>query len=237
MCKNMKVLFFLTFGIASFGQDIQNKYLITYVEKRIASKEYILKVNSYPEFLKKKVLREINEGEEKILFLTKNESFYSLKENIVNEKTVGDRTVRIAVSDYYKNFKKNQLLIEKNIGVENIVIKTTLHPLKWKLINETRKINSLLCKKAISIDVKGNEIIAWYAEDIKIENGPSRYGGLPGVILELKSKSKSFILKEIRKTNTTEEISFPSLKNAITMEDFKKRYNPNNKVKKTTRYN
>ncbi len=237
MLINKYLFALLFFRIVVFGQNTENKYLLTYLEKRIASKEWIQKVEEYPQLIKEKILREIKTGEEKMLFLTKNVSFYSLKEAILNEQTLGERTVKITLTDYYKKYKDDQLLIQKKIGEEKVLIKDDLHPFQWELTNEKRKIKSFMCKKAISTDSKGNELIAWYTEAIKISNGPAQYGGLPGLIIKLKSKYRTYELKEFEQTNTTNKIDFPSIENAITMEVFKKQYNPKNAVRKTVRYN
>lgn len=229
------VIFFINLSVG-FSQE-NNKYLVTYIEKRIVSENQMKKFESFPIFLKSKLLKEINLGEEKILFLDNKTSFYSLKDDVKKTKENGVSKQILTLSDYYKDFKNNCLIITRNAGEEEYVIKEKLHPFKWELKNETKKINSMICKKAISIDAKGREIIAWYTETIKIPNGPFEYGGLPGLIVELKSKYKSFELKKIEKTNTKEKIDFPSLKNAITMEDFKKEFNPKNSVKKSVRYN
>jgi GLPGLI family protein len=231
------IILFINISIGYSQGNNKGTYLVTYIEKRIASKEEMKKYESFPKFIRDKLLKEINIGEEKILFLDQEISFYSLKENIKKEQTIGDRTVSIALSDYYKDLKKEVLVIDKIMREKNYIIKEKLHPLKWTLIKATRKINSLVCKKAISEDPKGRKIVAWYTEEVKISNGPYEYGGLPGLIVELKSKYKSFKLKEIEKTNTSEKINFPSLENAITMKEFKKQYNPKNKVNKTIRYN
>jgi hypothetical protein len=53
----------------------------------------------------------------------------------------------------------------------------------------------------------------------------------------LENKFKSFKLKTLEKTNTSEKIEFPSLNNAITMKEYKKKYNSKNRIRKTTRCN
>ena len=236
---NFKYSYLLLFFMNIFlGYSQENKkYLVTYLEKRIASKEELKKFESYPTFIKNKLLKEVNEGEVKMLFLDEETSYYSLKSRIKTSKTIGDKTIRITTSDYYKDFKKELIIIEKDIRDNKVIIRDELHPFKWNLIDETKKISSFICKKATSLDFKGREITAWYTADVKNENGPHKYGGLPGLILELQTKYKSIEFKEIETTNSKEEIVFPSLKSAITMEDFKKEYNSKNNLKRKARYN
>lgn len=234
--KVLVLVFFLINILVGFSQG-KDKYLATYLEKRVVSAEEIKRIESFPIFLKNKLLKEINLGEEKILFLDNETSFYSLKDDVKKIKEDGVSKQILTLSDYYKDFKNNRLIITRNAGEEEYVIKEKLHPFKWKLINETKMINSMMCKKATSLDFKGREVVAWYTEIIKISNGPFEYGGLPGLIIQLKSKHKSFELKEIKKTNTKEKIDLPSLNNAITMEDFKKKFNQKNSLRREVRYN
>lgn len=64
---------------------------------------------------------------------------------------------------------------------------------KWKLTKETKKNDNYTCYKATVIDEeprsKGEialkKVIAWYCPELPFSFGPSGYGGLPGLILEL----------------------------------------------------
>lgn len=56
--------------------------------------------------------------------------------------------------------------------------------IKWKLSSETMKIKNFVCKKAFTT-FRGRNYVAWYAPSIPIPAGPFKFGGLPGLILNI----------------------------------------------------
>lgn len=232
--KILLLVVFVSIGNIINAQNSNKKYLVTYLEKKITSEEELKKINSYPSLLKERLLKQINEGEEKFLFIDDDMSLYSLtktieKENIDFPDLDTERTTHLVITNYYKKINDSSLIIKKEIMGDTYVIKADLHPFAWRLIDETKLIKSIKCKKAITIDAEnGNEIEAWYTEEIPVSNGPSIYGGLSGLIVQLKTKRHFFEIKNIEETNTEGKIDFPSTENSITMKDFKKKFNPEN---------
>lgn len=112
-----------------------------------------------------------------------------------------------------KKFPKNRVKfeIEKN-KVDNInsyyekVFTTTFRAkykkdiISWKLINEKRTINGYVCRKA-ETSFAGRNYKAWYAEELPISDGPYKFQGLPGLILEVTDDKKehSFIMNGLEK--------------------------------------
>ena len=73
---------------------------------------------------------------------------------------------------------------------------TTYKPeqLVWHLTNETKEILGYQCQKAIlskdsarelGTDPQLGDIVAWFTPEIDAQLGPWKYGGLPGLILEI----------------------------------------------------
>lgn len=54
----------------------------------------------------------------------------------------------------------------------------------WKLINESKVINTINCKKA-EVTYKGRNWIAWYSPEIPLPYGPYKFSGLPGLIVKI----------------------------------------------------
>ncbi len=77
----------------------------------------------------------------------------------------------------------------------------------WKLLTEKKQILTYKCSSA-SIDFGGRTWIAWYTSQIPIQDGPWKFEGLPGLILEINSKDNeySFKLSSIEKTNDFKSI-------------------------------
>ncbi|WP_312083775.1 GLPGLI family protein [Epilithonimonas hominis] len=61
----------------------------------------------------------------------------------------------------------------------------------WKLVSETKVINSITCKKA-EVNYKGRDWIAWYSTDIPFPYGPYKFSGLPGLIVKITDKTGDY---------------------------------------------
>ena len=80
-------------------------------------------------------------------------------------------------------------------------------PMKWKLINEEKEILSQKCFKAIT-SFRGRNFIAWYTKDIPINDGPYKFSGLPGLILEVYDDNENFHYKPLAIINKNQEILY-----------------------------
>lgn len=69
----------------------------------------------------------------------------------------------------------------------------------WKLINETKTINSLVCKKA-ELNFKGRNWTAWYSTEIPFPYGPNKFGGLPGLIVKITDKKGDYDFELVKST-------------------------------------
>lgn len=58
----------------------------------------------------------------------------------------------------------------------------------WTILEESRLIENLVCKKAIT-NFRGREYFAWYCPEINVNVGPWKFNGLPGLILEVYDKT------------------------------------------------
>lgn len=99
--------------------------------------------------------------------------------------------------DLYKD-TKNRVLLNRVVWNDTVyVVKDTLREFDWQLHDITIEIGPLVCYKATaSVEVPSSgmrggrrsesaEIVAWYCPEIKSDQGPGRYWGLPGLILEV----------------------------------------------------
>ncbi|MFS4416494.1 GLPGLI family protein [Maribacter sp. 2307ULW6-5] len=64
--------------------------------------------------------------------------------------------------------------------------------LNWKITNDTTKdILGYKVKKA-SVSFKGRDYTAWFTDEISIPDGPYKFNGLPGLILEIYDSEKHY---------------------------------------------
>ncbi len=57
-------------------------------------------------------------------------------------------------------------------------------PLNWKMSSETRKIGEYKVQKA-ETDFGGRKWTAWFTTDLPYQDGPYKFGGLPGLIVKI----------------------------------------------------
>lgn len=73
----------------------------------------------------------------------------------------------------------------------------------WKLVSETKVINSIPCKKA-EVRYKGRDWTAWYATEIPFPYGPYKFSGLPGLIVKITDKTGDYdfeLVKSVASSN------------------------------------
>lgn len=89
----------------------------------------------------------------------------------------------------------------------------------WEITNEAKQIDGYTCVKAIrdnlGWDSRGNErrfpIVAWFCPELPFPFGPMKYGGLPGLILELQTHLVLYAAKSITLGNDVDMPPLPDL--------------------------
>lgn len=120
--------------------------------------------------------------------------------------------------------RKDTLKYTSNSGETKFLVNEKIKPFKWILHNETRKIGSFICNKATTY-FRGRNYIAWYATKIPTNNGPWKFSGLPGLILEVYDFDKIFFweLESVIypfKEKITIEIPNKKTYKSISLEDY-----------------
>lgn len=130
------------------------------------------------------------------LIFNKNESFYSIVNNMDTNSDLGlyySKLITGGGEEIYTNIKENIKLKKVEILGDNFIVKSNLKQ-DWSVTQETKTIGKYKCYKAIFInaisDHKSNtnnlSVEAWFTPQIPINFGPKGYGQLPGLIIELK---------------------------------------------------
>lgn len=124
----------------------------------------------------------------------------------------------------FKNLGKNEMFFESDLDMifrEAKVFSDTLHNFSWIISGEVKKIDSFACVKATTT-WRGRNYTAWFTESIPVSNGPWKFGGLPGLIVEIYDTDKVsyWRLAQIRQTSVFVLPPFPE-KTDGTFSDFK----------------
>lgn len=220
MNKIYFVLIFLLFilqAITAFSQVTSGKinYIVTHDwVKKIAAVDYMSKSTkekynyvwgNRSEYKTKSVLsfnqkaaryEEINEGYED------------------NEYKFSWRTDEYVIYRDFINMKSYDLI---RYSEKLYVVEDSIRNQNWKILNDVREIAGHICMNASYRDtLKMNTIIAWFALDIPVPGGPERFGGLPGMILEIDVNNGAMIISaENIITENSVEISKPEHKKKV----------------------
>lgn len=73
----------------------------------------------------------------------------------------------------------------------------------WTLIDETKVINTMNCKKA-SVTYKGRNWTAWYSTEIPLPYGPYKFSGLPGLIIKMSDEKNEYDFELVKSVPTSE---------------------------------
>ncbi|MDO6819903.1 GLPGLI family protein [Zobellia sp. 1_MG-2023] len=155
--------------------------------------------------------------------------------------------------DLYKNIKEGKYLIKNELLGKIFLIDDELEKLDWVLGSETRQIGNYTAFKATAkktikrpntraifrrrndddkkeeakreeeFEIKEVEIVAWYTPEIPVNQGPSEYWGLPGLILAVSDDITTIVCSEIT-LNPKEkvEIKAPSKGKKVTQAEYDK---------------
>lgn len=88
---------------------------------------------------------------------------------------------------FIKNKIENSIFFNEQILNQKIYVKDSINVMKWELRNDTSFILSEKCLSA-KTTFRGRSYIAYYSPKYKTDEGPWKFGGLPGLILSIKSE-------------------------------------------------
>jgi GLPGLI family protein len=113
----------------------------------------------------------------------------------------------------HRNFKTEKITLRfpKSAALDEYTVQDNWTKIQWKIKDENRRIDRLICKKAIG-NYRGRRYTAWFTEEIPLPYGPFKLHGLPGIILEAEDDEKifSFNLKSVEyPTNLEFDVNEP----------------------------
>jgi GLPGLI family protein len=160
------------------------------------------------------------------LVANKTVSYFKMIETIKNEETDFASSFSEASTSFYTEADSNSKIRYENdyLGEFRIIYSDKT---EWKLVNESKYIDSYLCYKATSEEVVVNSgrtfkypIVAWYCPSIPFSYGPKGYNGLPGLILELQVRNITWGAAKIELSKEDTVIARPTKGKLITEEEY-----------------
>lgn len=215
-------------SLKSYGQSNQSTLKLTYTQEVHANKN---KTDS-PEYAKtfvKKIMKEVESRVYRLDIEGDKASFYKQNDGM----TIGDNVYKkmakklSAFSDYvYTDLENEEQLLKENVVGKLFIIKEQPYQYDWKLLDSTKTLKGYSVRKAsTSAFNKDNEpvkVVAWYCPDIAFQFGPSEFGGLPGLILNLRMGNTEVTVDEIDFNPEKIKISEPKKGERISKKELKK---------------
>lgn len=101
-----------------------------------------------------------------------------------------------------KDFNAGIVRSYDHVFIDNYVCEEPVPDIQWTLGSETKTICGYTCSKATA-SFRGRNWVAWYCE-LPFDNGPWKFGNLPGLILRVEDENKEHIFEaiSIRKSDT-----------------------------------
>ncbi|KMQ61280.1 hypothetical protein ACM39_17850 [Chryseobacterium sp. FH2] len=152
-----------------------------------------------------------------VLISNGKESIYKSYPGMKRDSIVTADFARGNYTISFKNMPKSnvfhQVYYNKNEDIQifdKVVNKYFSFPadkISWKIDNEKKKIGEFNCQRAFCV-INNRKFEAWFTNEIPLNDGPYRFKGLPGLIVQVYDEKKYFVftLEGIKKQNITTEI-------------------------------
>lgn len=155
------------------------------------------------EDFKRKIALEINDMRYALSFNSEKSYFEELP-RVSHDDFMGDLASLTAYSDmpWYQNARTKSAFRNKRIKDSTYIVDHSDRMGGWSLHNESKEIDGFQCYRATKHHVQYYTEIeftieAWYTPEIPIPYGPTGFGGLPGLILQLERSHVIFLADQL----------------------------------------
>lgn len=126
--------------------------------------------------------------------------------------------------EYYKDLVKHTVTYNRSYGFETL-IKDDDCKIDWTLRDNFKFVMNYKCQEAVCT-FRGRNYHAYFLKDLPFPSGPFKFGGLPGIILQIESDDKAVQITayEIALDNDKIVNPYVSKSKFMTWNEFKKKY-------------
>jgi len=116
----------------------------------------------------------------------------------------------------HKSLEESQITVYQNLFFDNYVYTQPLKMTGWKIENQYKEILGFKCQKA-TIQYAGRDFVAWFSEEIPLNDGPYVFNGLPGLIMQVEDVQKYYSFELVGIQNSSIEMSERVLPKTISL--------------------
>ena len=99
----------------------------------------------------------------------------------------------------YKTPSNGKIYYYNRIGSVLYLVQDSATSFRWNITSETRKIAGYSCQRA-STTFAGRDYEAWFTREIPISDGPYKFSGLPGLIMNVSDTRRDYIFELVKLT-------------------------------------
>lgn len=85
---------------------------------------------------------------------------------------------------FYKKLGESKIIYNESTTMNDYTVLDDSLNLVWDIKNEMKNIGGFECQQATTF-FRGRNYTAWFTHEIPVDFGPMKFGGLPGLILEI----------------------------------------------------
>ena len=169
-----------------------------------------------------------------VLYFNENQALFKNDDNQKTEDTMEGGSEESGVQfrmDFqmpehivFCDLKEGKITEKQDFMGKTFLIKGEMKKYKWKMTGEQKKILDYPCMKA-TYEKDSTMVVAWFTPQIPVSAGPSRYTGLPGMILEMEFNDgqRKVVATEVElKALEKDTIVAPKKGKKVTHEEYKK---------------
>ena len=91
----------------------------------------------------------------------------------------------------YKNYPQGKITVTDGLSLQDYRYEDELNAQNWQMLDSIKTILDYPCQKA-ECDFRGRHWTAWFTSDIPISDGPWKFSGLPGLIMEVYDRGQQY---------------------------------------------
>lgn len=91
----------------------------------------------------------------------------------------------------YKNYPNGKMTVTDGFSLQDYTYEDELSAQNWQFVDSTKTILDYSCQMA-TCDFRGRQWTAWFTPDIPVSDGPWKFGGLPGLIMEVYDRGSQY---------------------------------------------